>query len=367
MSREGVELGRLVLVVDDEVDFAVSIADILAGRGYQVATAHSAEEFWRERESFPAQVVLTDVRLGHSDGIDLIAEITRRYPETICVVMTAYATTDSAIQAIQEGAYDYLRKPLQVPDLLATLDRGFEKLALQREQKWLREQLTEARRLEEVAKLTRTVAHETKNPLFAISSGLQLLQSELEETLDKEQRHTFETLFLETMRVSRLVDQLVSYGEIKEYRRASVQLCDVVGEVVSLHRGWCDANQVNIAVGPSGTGVPEVPVDRDKIVQVLVNLVKNALEASAAGDTVEVTCALGESASHVVVEVRDRGPGISSSHQERVFDLFFTTKQDGRGMGLAISQKIVVDHEGEIEIVPRAGGGTLARLTLPIA
>ena len=122
-----------ILIVDDDADFALSLLDVLESRGYQAAIAHDVPGGKEKAEQLNAQVALVDIRLGRDSGINLIAQLKEINPGILCVMMTAYAAMDSAIEAIHEGAYDYLQKPLDMRYLLATLDRCFEKLRLENE------------------------------------------------------------------------------------------------------------------------------------------------------------------------------------------------------------------------------------------
>jgi PAS domain S-box-containing protein len=120
-----------ILIVDDDADFALSLLDVLESRGYQVEIAHDIPSGKEKAAHLDAQVALVDIRLRHGSGIDLIAQLKEISPDILCVMMTAYAATDNAIEAIHEGAYDYLQKPLDMRYLLTTLDRCFEKLQLE--------------------------------------------------------------------------------------------------------------------------------------------------------------------------------------------------------------------------------------------
>ena len=115
-----------VLIVDDDVDFAEGLELLLMGEGYEIEQAHSVVEARRRLEHFNADVALIDIRLGGGDGIGLIPQLKTPRPDLLCVMMTAFASTDSVILALQRGAYDYLRKPIQGSDLLATLGRCFD-------------------------------------------------------------------------------------------------------------------------------------------------------------------------------------------------------------------------------------------------
>ncbi|MDH3593552.1 MAG: response regulator, partial [Rhodospirillales bacterium] len=103
---------RRVLIVDDDEDLAESLADLLLARGYRVEIAASAHQAKDISQSFDVQVALLDIRLGRDSGLDVIQILKRQKPDVICVMATGYAETDTAVEALRLGAYDYLRKPL---------------------------------------------------------------------------------------------------------------------------------------------------------------------------------------------------------------------------------------------------------------
>ncbi len=126
--REG---SKRILIVDDDSDFSAAIGEILDSEGYTVRLAHSAQDACEQAEHFHAHVALLDIRLGRDNGIELIARLKAVRSEMLCVMMTGHAALDTAIQALQQGAYNYLRKPIDGLDLLTTLERCFENIALQ--------------------------------------------------------------------------------------------------------------------------------------------------------------------------------------------------------------------------------------------
>ena len=122
-----------VLIVDDDAEFAESLADVLESHGYGVAMAHSAEQAGSIIEDFDASVALVDIRLGTNDGLDLLADLKQARPGICCVTMSAYADLESAIRAVREGAREYLQKPIDGEELLATVKRCCEMVRLRRE------------------------------------------------------------------------------------------------------------------------------------------------------------------------------------------------------------------------------------------
>ncbi|MBU2478980.1 MAG: response regulator, partial [Gammaproteobacteria bacterium] len=124
---------RFVLIVDDDRDFAESLQDLLGAHNYSARIASSSEEAMRVLLHFPAQVVLLDIRLGLQSGIRLLDEIRSVMPDILSVMITAYSSVETAIEALRRGAYDYLPKPVRAEVLIAALDKCFERIRLKQE------------------------------------------------------------------------------------------------------------------------------------------------------------------------------------------------------------------------------------------
>jgi len=124
---------RRVLIVDDDVDFAESLSDMLLAEQYAARVAHNAGDALLEADAFDPQVALLDIRLpmGSGDGVDLLAALKQKHPDMLGIIITAYADTETAIKALHTDAYDYLRKPLYFQELAATLRRCFERIDLE--------------------------------------------------------------------------------------------------------------------------------------------------------------------------------------------------------------------------------------------
>ena len=121
-----------ILIVDDDRDFAGSLVALLEPRGYRLEQAHGIAAACRIVRGFDAQLALLDIRLENESGLELIPKLKDIRPEILCVMITAYAEVDSAVAALQRGAYDYLRKPLSPLALFAAVDRCFERQRLER-------------------------------------------------------------------------------------------------------------------------------------------------------------------------------------------------------------------------------------------
>ncbi len=231
------------------------------------------------------------------------------------------------------------------------------------ELKKIQSELRAKERLATMGEVAGGIAHEIKNPLFAISSGIQVLENELK--LDDEQKETFNIIFGETMRVDRLIRELLNFTARQELQRTSLQITTLINEVISLNRGLLRSGKIKIKK-TLPKDMPLLYADRDRIIQVLVNILQNAIAVSRRGDTIELNCGINGDKQCAIVNVKDNGPGIPEEQRERVFDLFFSTKKGSSGVGLAISRKIMLEHGGDIRVEPREKKGANFVVELPL-
>lgn len=137
------QLNNRILVIDDDQDFAASLKLILENENYKVLMAHSEEEALESIAKNTVDLALIDIRLGHDNGIDLLPKLKKIQSDILCVMVTGFGSVETAVLALNNGAYDYLRKPVNPGELLATLGRGFEKIRLIKEKQIMEGTLSE--------------------------------------------------------------------------------------------------------------------------------------------------------------------------------------------------------------------------------
>jgi signal transduction histidine kinase len=218
-----------------------------------------------------------------------------------------------------------------------------------------------SRRLSAAGRLTRGVAHEVKNPINAIVLHLQLLQNKLRQD-DPETRRHMDVIGNEIHRLDRVVQILVDFTRPRDLHLEEVDMRKILEDVAVLAGPEAARHGIRMAQDLPG-GPLDVRVDPDLIKQAILNLVLNGVQAMTHGGTLALAARRDDEA--VLVEVRDQGGGIPPEVQEKIFELYFTTKEGGSGIGLAQTYQIMQWHYGSVEFDTIVGKGTTFRLRLP--
>ena len=219
-------------------------------------------------------------------------------------------------------------------------------------------------RLSALGNLAATVAHEIRNPLNAISMGLQRLKVEFQPTDDQEQYSRVTELMLgEVHRLNSIVEQFLSLARPLEIKPETLRVQDILNELATLVEGEAQQSKVQIRVVAPLT-LPPLKADREYLRQTLLNLILNGLQAMPGGGT--LTLKANTSNGNFLISVTDTGIGIAPENRRRIFEPYFTTKAKGSGLGLAIARRIIEAHGGKITVVSEADQGCCFQISLPL-
>jgi signal transduction histidine kinase len=247
---------------------------------------------------------------------------------------------------------------LAVPAALA-----FEHAVLVREAESRLRRLYRAERLATAGTIAAGLAHEIRNPLTAIRSGIQMVRDQSGEADDTVE--VLDEVIHEVDRIDRLVGGLLMFARAPRASFGEVDMVDVVSRALALVEAQARRRGLALEVDLP----PQMPLwgDAGQLEQVVLNLLLNAVEAGGDGTVAVSLTATGDQPGSKVgrLTVKDCGPGIAAEHSDRVFDPFFTTKRDGSGLGLPISFQIVRRHGGELTLSAAPEGGTVATVKLP--
>ena len=385
--------GRL-LVVDDEESLRITTAAILEKEGYAVDVAASGDDAIQLLAEKDYDLVLTDLHMEGGDGLSVLNQIRRNSPLTISVVLTGFASVESAIAALQEGAYDYLVKPCDIDSMKHTIRRGVEHRRLMLAEQKARndlEQLNldlERRIVERTAELTRlnaelaeanrakdvflaTLSHELRTPLTPVVGWIKLLRSaNLDE---KSVAQALDAIERNAWLQAKLIDDLLDTSRIAtgklHFEPKPTDLNTITKAAIDTVLASAASRNIELSVSlwPSTLVVMGEPV---RLQQIAWNLLSNAIKFTEPGGKVTVTT--HDEGSQARLIVTDTGIGIDQDFLPHVFDRFkqadgsTSRRHGGLGLGLAIADALAKMHGGKI-LAESAGVGKGSCFTLHVA
>lgn len=222
------------------------------------------------------------------------------------------------------------------------------------------ESLRTKERLASLGEMSAGIAHEIRNPLGIISSSAQLLDREV---TNAEARQLLEIIQEESTRLNGLITEFLTFGRQLEPQRQPCDLAVLIARILDSLQNAAQQKDISLVLDRECPACM-ASVDADMIQQVLLNLLLNALEATAPGGRVRV--ALEKYPERLDIVVGDSGHGISAENLSKVFDPFFTTKSEGNGLGLANAYKIMESHGGSLKVASRVGEGSIFTASLPL-
>jgi signal transduction histidine kinase len=361
----------------------------LRNDGYLLDTASDGEEAIQKIKTNEYAVILTDMRMPRKDGLAVIATAREHLPETEIIVLTGHGSLENALQAFKAGnIFEYLLKPLDDISVLNTVvARALERRNLRKHNRELFEQLQRAyeelrqksealiqqEKMSAIGTLAAGVAHELNNPLTAVVGFAQLIAEKLRTNRPTNWSDT------EYERVTQSLENLVQgahrsrdiVGSLLRFARASrpdarslVDLNQVLRDAFVFTEHLLLRNGITLEkhLAPK---LPPVWGNTARLQHVFTNLLINAQQATPSGGTVRVITECSEEPKGVWTHVEDTGEGIAPEDLDKIFEPFYTRKQEGTGLGLSIAKQIVEEHHGEIRVLSELGKGTRFSVFLP--
>jgi two-component system NtrC family sensor kinase len=238
-----------------------------------------------------------------------------------------------------------------------------ERLEMERALRRTQEQLLQSEKLAAMGRLTSQVAHELNNPLYGIMNTLELLKTEISP--QSKRRKILEMAHSETIRLSEMLRKMLSFSKPDQEERQPVKINSVLDEILLLHEK--QFRELDIKIDSRfAQGLDQVNASKNQLRQVFLNMIANARDAMPDGGTLTVTTS-GNS-DEISVEISDTGIGIPEENLKKIFDSFFTTKDEikGVGLGLSVCYGFIQDHGGDIKVESQVGAGTTFTITLPV-
>ena len=365
---------RKVLLVDDDRLNIRILSGILKPEGLALSEACSGESAIEEYERFLPDLVLLDVVMPGIDGFETCRRLKQKHgPHCAPVIfITAKSDTSDVVEGLAAGGVDYLPKPFRPKEALARIRIHLQNRMLHEQQTKLVEQLKRANA--DKNRLMGMAAHDLRNPLASIRALAEFLSDGTVGPMTAEQLDLIKTIHDASQSMLTLVNELLDFSVIESGELKVHPVKTSLGELIAKSVELTNINAVKkgtrVEFARDATG-ENIPIDQEKIKQVVDNLLSNAVKFSPSNSVIRVT--LQARPDHVTVSVRDQGPGIPDGDRDKLFKDFGRTSvkptagEKSTGLGLAICKKIIVAHQGDICADNEPDGGCTFKFTLPLA
>jgi signal transduction histidine kinase len=356
-----------ILIIDDEEVVLDSCTQILEGGPYYAATAMDGTFGLELVREFHPDIVFVDLKMPGISGFEVLEKITEFDPTIVAVVITGYATVDSAVEAIKKGAYDFLPKPFTPDEFRVITQRGLERRRLVLETTALRHEREMLR--EHFAAI---VSHELKAPLGAIQQNLFVHEHELADTLSEEQANRIKRMKGSIDNLLKLIHTWlrVITTDIKALQEQfePITLSGVISRAVESVESHATRKDIDIDISIDEE-LKMINGDEVTLREAIVNLVNNAIKYSQMGTKIHVNAKQED--DEIVISVKDRGVGIAEDDLPHIFGDFYVGKsapeaERGSGLGLGITRRIIEAHGGSMSVESALEKGSTFKFRLPV-
>jgi len=355
-----------ILVADDDPDISMSLSERLRWLGHEVVTAADGQAALAAVEAHALDLAFLDVSMPRLNGIEALKLIRKRWPNLPVVVVTAYGTIRLAVEAMKEGAVDFITKPFEQGQIDQTVSTFIDRMGQR----------------VEITKLMGEITHDVKNLLMPLVTGTDLLAEEIDDVFRHlpamersraEQSHSnceeVITMFRNTSR--RIQDRMKAIADYAAVTRVSQKFepC-VIGKiaesVVKSLRSAAEQRQVTLRM-EGLQGLPAIAGDEARLYSLLYNLVNNAIPEVPPRGLVTISGFHEAGDDFIRLRVVDTGNGMSAEIRDHLFtNRLVSNKTGGTGLGTKIVKDVVEMHGGRITVESEPGRGTTFEIRLPI-
>ena len=355
-----------ILIIDDEDVVLDSCMQILEGGPYHAATAMDGTFGLELVREFHPDVVFVDLKMPGISGFDVLEKIFKFDPTIVTVVITGYATVDSAVEAIKKGAYDFLPKPFTPDEFRVITRRGLERrrlvletTALRREREMLREHFAAI------------VSHELKAPLGAVQQNLFALEHELSDQLADDQSERLNRMKASIDNLMKLIHtwlRVISTDiQALQENFQPTAILDVISKAVESVEPHATRKDIEITTSFE-EGLSLIQGDEVTLGEAIVNIVNNAIKYSRMASEIRIKVTAED--DEILISVTDRGVGIAVEDLPFIFGDFYIAESApeadrGSGLGLAITRRIIEAHGGSVSVESALNKGSTFMIRLP--
>ncbi|MBA7615074.1 Sensor histidine kinase RcsC [subsurface metagenome] len=375
-----------IMVVEDETDTRATLCGTLEDIGYRVIGLERGADALEMIQRSPFDAVITDIKLPDVGGMEILELAKEVNPDVAVIMTTDYASVEAAVNAVNEGAYAYFVKPVNMDEMKTTIANALKQQRLLQENKRLVESLQRSNKLlfeanEELKKATQAkseflanMSHELRTPLNVIIGFSELMVDKVPGKINEEQRQCLSDILDSSHRLLNLVNEVLDLSKVEsgkmEFKLENVTLTEVIESLTRTMLSVLAPRKQSLDIEIE-EGLPAVHVDEGRLEQVLLNLATNSSKFTPDGGKLKIEAIKAD--NWCQVSVIDNGIGIKEEDQERIFEPFcwldnpLTKEKSGTGLGLALVETIVEKYGGRIWVESEYGKGSRFTFTLPLA
>lgn len=350
-----------VLVVDDERGPRQALRMLLNDR-YEVLLAPDVPSGLQVLQTEPVDVIITDLRMPGYSGIDLLRTVKREQPDVEVIILTGYGQLETAVKAVEFGAFSYMEKPFDNDLMLRQVSGALEKRRQTNERRRLEHLALEANRFELLGRVVSGMIHDLGTPLAVISAQVEMMMLRPGEHGDR-----LEVVYGQVHHCSDIIRATMHFLSSQTPDHSSMSLNDVVERCLEVAKPLFRRQDISVELElcemlPLCNG--SFPLVRQAVLNLITNACQ-AMEHQVAPKHIRLRT-WSENGNNWLC-VSDTGPGIPAKDQVKVFDTFYTTKGDsGTGLGLAVVKNVMRRHHGDVYLETNDDGGAAFSLQFPL-
>ncbi len=356
-----------ILLIDDEPAICEACQQIFTENNYLVEIAQNGTEGLKKFEEFNPDVVFIDLKMPGISGNEVLRKIIEKKTDAIPIVITGYASIESAVESMKNGAFDFLPKPFTSEELLMITKRGLERKRILAEKKRLESEKERMRQ-----NFISLVSHELRTPLVAVIQYLEVLSGGMAGQISDQQKNILERMKIRLKELLDIINRWLKLARIEELNLKEnfqeFEIKEVIEESVEMLKPLFQEKKINIVSNLSNEAI-RIFGDRDLIKEVFVNIITNGIKYNREKGSLFINSRIN--GEFVVTEIIDTGIGISEDEIKRLGEEFYRVKREGiaggSGLGLSIVKKILEIHNGKLEIKSKIDEGSNFSVYLPIA
>ncbi len=354
-----------ILIIDDEETICNACAQVFTQEGYAVETCCEGVSGLKKCDSFEPDIVFVDLKMPGIGGMEVLEKIAEKDRHIVLIVITGYATIESAVESMKRGAFDFLPKPFTPDELRIITARALDKRRISLEAECLRKEKEKMRR-----NFISLLSHELRTPLVAVMQYLEVLAEGIVGEVSSEQATIIKRMKIRMNELLSLIDRWLRLSRIEELKlREEFEdflVSSTINEVIDMMKPLAREKNVSLHAERMADNII-VNGDKEMIKEIFTNLINNAIKYNRENGNVIIKSR--EDENFWVIDVCDTGIGIPEGEIVHIGEEFYRIKREGSaagsGLGLAVVKKILDIHEGRLEIKSELNRGSTFSVYLP--